>query len=67
RSFSCISAKFSVGVIKVIDSVWTDVYVDEMVTFPNGVHDDQVDATAGAWGMMDSKVGTLSVGVKIVF
>jgi phage terminase large subunit-like protein len=56
-----------VGVIKVIDSVWTDVYVDEMVTFPNGVHDDQVDATAGAWGMMDSKVGTLSVGVKIVF
>lgn len=49
-----VAAKLASGVIKILDGVWTDVYVDEFVTFPNGTHDDQVDATAGAWVMMDS-------------
>lgn len=49
-----VAAKLASGVIKVIDGVWTDVFIDEFVTFPNGVHDDQVDATAGAWVMLDS-------------
>jgi predicted phage terminase large subunit-like protein len=49
-----VAAKLGAGVIKVLDGVWTDVFIDEMCMFPNGVHDDQVDALAGAWSMMDS-------------
>jgi len=30
------------------EAPWLDAFIDEMVTFPNGTHDDQVDATAMA-------------------
>lgn len=30
------------------ESPWLDPFIDEMVTFPNGMHDDQVDATTMA-------------------
>lgn len=62
-----VSAKLGAGVIKVLDAVWTTDFIDELCAFPYAGHDDQVDAFSGAWGMMDSKVGTLSVGVKNVF
>jgi len=34
---------------------WNDAYIDELCAFtPRGaLHDDQVDATSGAWAMMD--------------
>jgi predicted phage terminase large subunit-like protein len=47
-----LEAKFGAGLIFVLDKSWTAEYVEEFVLFPNGVHDDQVDASAGAWEML---------------
>jgi predicted phage terminase large subunit-like protein len=41
-------------VISVLDTWWTNDYLDEMCSFPNGMHDDQVDASSGAWAMIGS-------------
>ena len=40
------------GNVRVIDAPWTDGYRDEMTAFPNGGHDDQVDATSGAFAQV---------------
>lgn len=34
---------------------WSQAYVDELAAFPNGRHDDQVDASSGAWNMLQEK------------
>ena len=28
---------------------WNNTYIDELTSFPNGLHDDQVDASSGAF------------------
>jgi predicted phage terminase large subunit-like protein len=33
-------------------AAWWPDYVDELIDFPNGAHDDQVDATSGAWALL---------------
>lgn len=38
------------GRIRVVQAPWNDVYLDELEVFPYGAHDDQVDATSGAYG-----------------
>lgn len=40
-------------------AAWTGVYLDEMAAFPNGSHDDQVDATSQALAKLTS--GTASI------
>lgn len=51
------AARAAAGVVRVLKRVWTRDYVQEMASFPNGAHDDQVDATAGAWAMLGTKRG----------
>lgn len=51
------AAKFAAGVIHVATAHWSELYIDELCSFPNGTHDDQVDATSGAWAMMDDEAG----------
>lgn len=51
------AAKFAAGVIHVATAHWSEHYIDELCSFPNGTHDDQVDATSGAWAMMDDEAG----------
>ena len=48
------AARASAGNVSVLNSHWTDEYLDEMCSFPNGAHDDQVDASSGAWAMIGS-------------
>lgn len=48
------AAKCGAGLIHVMNAHWTPAYVDELCSFDKGVHDDQVDASAGAWTMMDA-------------
>jgi predicted phage terminase large subunit-like protein len=52
-----VQGKFQAGKIALVRAHWNDSYVDEMCAFtPKGaVHDDQVDATSGAWVMMDGQ------------
>lgn len=60
------AAKAASGVVHVVDSHWTDAFLDELCSFPSGAHDDMVDAFAGAEIMlgsgMTSAVGGISYG-----
>jgi phage terminase large subunit-like protein len=35
-----------------VDAVWNGVYLDELCSFPTGTHDDQVDASSGAFNQL---------------
>lgn len=37
------------GDVKLVAGAWVDVFLDELAAFPNGSHDDQVDAAVGAY------------------
>jgi predicted phage terminase large subunit-like protein len=47
-----LQSRFAEGVLRVTLAHWTQAFTEEFVLFPNGSHDDQVDATAGAWAML---------------
>ncbi len=47
-----LSAQWEVGNVKLLEGAWNKVYLDEMSAFPNGVHDDMVDASAGAFAKL---------------
>jgi len=36
---------------------WNEDFLDELASFPNASHDDQVDAAAGAFGMLHDSGG----------
>lgn len=42
------SAQAEAGNVKLVRGDWNDAFLDEVCTFPNGQHDDQVDAFADA-------------------
>lgn len=46
------AAKCGAGLVHVVNAHWSQEYVDELCSFPNGTHDDQVDASSGAWAMI---------------
>lgn len=54
-----VQGKFSSGKISLVRAHWNDAYIDELCAFlpkaSANVHDDQVDATSGAWVMMDGQ------------
>jgi hypothetical protein len=42
---------------------WNKAFIDEVCSFPNGTHDDQLDALSGAWSMLDPDVGVGGLNV----
>jgi predicted phage terminase large subunit-like protein len=44
------------GLVKLLDGQWNQVFVDEMCAFPNGAHDDQVDAVCAAFRTLARRV-----------
>ena len=48
------AARLSAGNVSILNTYWTGDYLDEMCSFPNGAHDDQVDSSSGAWAMIGS-------------
>jgi len=44
-----MAAQINVGNVSIIKSPWNDALISEMRMFPNGSHDDQVDACSGAF------------------
>lgn len=42
------------GVIRILWGEWSAAFVDEMDVFPNGEHDDQVDAVSGGYAYLIS-------------
>jgi len=48
------SAQAERGRIKLLRGRWNDAFLDELEEFPEGAHDDQVDAFSGAFGMVET-------------
>lgn len=44
-----LAAQCEAGNVKLLRGAWNAAYLDEMTSFPLGAHDDQVDASSGAF------------------
>jgi predicted phage terminase large subunit-like protein len=40
------------GNVRLVRAAWNDAYIEELCLFPHGKHDDQVDATSGAFNKL---------------
>ena len=47
-----LSAQAEAGNVKIVRAPWNKTFIDELEVFPNGKHDDQVDACAGAFHVL---------------
>jgi predicted phage terminase large subunit-like protein len=47
-----LSSMVESGNIFVVEREWTKDYLDELHSFPDGKHDDQVDASSGAFNAL---------------
>jgi len=45
------------GNVSLLEADWNQVYLDEIEVFPEGIHDDQVDATSGLYRMLKGLIG----------
>lgn len=50
-----VAGRVGEGVVYCLNRVWTEDLIRELTVFPKGPHDDQVDAVAGAYLMLDDK------------
>jgi predicted phage terminase large subunit-like protein len=46
------AAQAEAGNVRVVRGPWNAAYIEELTTFPNGAHDDQVDASSGAFNKL---------------
>jgi predicted phage terminase large subunit-like protein len=49
------AAKAEAGKVILVRGPWTDEFIEEVCSFPNGTHDDQVDAMSLAFRMMTER------------
>jgi len=49
------AAKAEAGKVILVRGPWIEDFIEEICTFPNGAHDDQVDATSLAFRMMTER------------
>lgn len=50
------------GNVSLYQVSWNEDYLDELTSFPNGVHDDQVDASSGAYNKLANSGGVILFG-----
>lgn len=58
------SAACQAGRVRVVRGGWNREYVEELCAFPNGRHDDQVDASSGAFNKL-GRMGGGSGGIHV--
>lgn len=58
------AAKCGAGLVHTLNVHWSQEYVDELCSFPNGTHDDQVDASSGAWSMIGNADFTSEMNIE---
>lgn len=46
------AAQAEAGNVVLVKGHWNAIFLDELMTFPNGAHDDQVDAASGAFSKL---------------
>jgi predicted phage terminase large subunit-like protein len=54
-----VSSAAAAGNVKLVKGAWNAAFLDEIELFPNGAHDDQVDALSGAFGKLTTSMGVL--------
>lgn len=47
-----LAAQAEVGNVRLLRGAWNEAFLDELTVFPNGAHDDQVDAAAAAFDQL---------------
>lgn len=47
-----MASQAEVGNIKIVKGPWNEAFLSELVSFPTGAHDDQVDAASGAFNAL---------------
>jgi predicted phage terminase large subunit-like protein len=58
------AARAGEGMVDVMRRSWTEAFLDEMCSFPLGAHDDIVDATSGAYLMLDTRSRVVTAEVR---
>jgi len=56
-----VSAQCEVGNVKVLRCIWNDSFFNEIENFPEGGHDDQVDALSGSFNELCGSVSIFDV------
>lgn len=51
------STQVQAGQVSVVRGAWTDMYISELEDFPEGVNDDCVDASSGAFAVLEGDGG----------
>ena len=46
------ASQWTAGNVRVIRAAWNKAYVDELLAFPNGKNDDQVDGSSGGYNAL---------------
>jgi len=46
------AAQCEAGNVRLVRGAWNGAFIDELMSFPSGTHDDQVDAAAGAFNKL---------------
>lgn len=46
------AAQCEAGNVRLVRGAWNGAFIDELLSFPSGAHDDQVDAAAGAFNKL---------------
>jgi predicted phage terminase large subunit-like protein len=58
------SARWGAGQVYLLRRTWTSAFIDEHISFPQGVHDDQVDASSGALNALAGAMRPVTVVKK---
>ncbi len=53
------AAQVQAGNVKLVRGVWNKAFLDEAELFPDGAHDDMIDAASGAFAKLTLNQGTL--------
>lgn len=59
------SAAWAQGNVSVVNAEWTEALLSELEAFPEGSHDDQVDAMSGSFNALNQGMGSGIVSVDI--
>jgi predicted phage terminase large subunit-like protein len=59
------AAQCEIGNVRLVEGPWNDRFIEELCAFPNGAHDDQVDAVSAAFRtLVKRRGGAVAVGVE---
>lgn len=61
------ASRVNAGKVKMVKAHWNRAYLDELAVFPMGAHDDQIDASSGAYDMLSNPTITELIRIPDLF